>query len=259
MDAAFHKIDLETWERREEYESFSRSGCGFTMTAELDITHLRRFAKENGAKLYPMLVAVAAQAVNAHREFCYGWGGEDEFGYYETMHPLFFDVMESGNMKCLVAEYKPDALQQAAEIERVRAVRGRGQILPAGGVPAQFGKHLRRAVGQDHEHLLLPATLRDVLSADPHLRQAGGTGREKRHPAFGLLQPCGERRLPLRVAFSGVPAAGGRVGLTRPRRRRKRHAGILVKTVEPLLRIPGKEIEKRHASWYDRHAWEHTS
>lgn len=41
MDAAFHKIDLETWERREEYESFSRSGCGFTMTAEMDVTHLR--------------------------------------------------------------------------------------------------------------------------------------------------------------------------------------------------------------------------
>lgn len=120
MDAAFHKIDLETWERREEYESFSRSGCGFTMTAEMDVTHLRRFAKENDAKLYPMLVAVAAQAVNAHRAFRYGWGGEDEFGYYETMHPLFFDVMESGNVKCLVAEYKPDALQQAAEVERVR-------------------------------------------------------------------------------------------------------------------------------------------
>lgn len=136
MDAAFHKIDLETWERREEYESFSRSGCGFTMTAELDITHLRRFAKENGAKLYPMLVAVAAQAVNAHREFRYGWGGEDEFGYYETMHPLFFDVMESGNVKCLVAEYKPDALQQAAEIERVRArYAGVDKYCPQGVFP----------------------------------------------------------------------------------------------------------------------------
>ena len=65
MDTTFHKIDLETWERREEYEYFSRGGCGFTVTAELDITHLRRYAKAHGAKLYPMLVAVAAQAVNA--------------------------------------------------------------------------------------------------------------------------------------------------------------------------------------------------
>ena len=50
MDTAFHKIDLETWERREEYEYFSRGGCGFTVTAELDITHLRRYAKAHGAK-----------------------------------------------------------------------------------------------------------------------------------------------------------------------------------------------------------------
>ena len=68
-----------------------------------------------------MLVAVAAQAVNAHREFRYGWSEEDKFGYFETMHPLFFDVMESGNVKCLVAEYVPDALRQVEEIERVRA------------------------------------------------------------------------------------------------------------------------------------------
>ena len=121
MDATFHKIDLETWERREEYEYFSRGGCGFTMTAELDITHLRRYAKEHGAKLYPMLVAVAAQAVNAHPEFRYGWSEEDEFVCYNTMHPLFFDVMENGNVKCLVAEYIPDALRQVEEIERVRA------------------------------------------------------------------------------------------------------------------------------------------
>ena len=121
MDTTFHKVDLETWERREEYEYFSRGGCGFTMTAELDITHLRRYAKEHGAKLYPMLVAVAAQAVNAHPEFRYGWSEEDEFVCYNTMHPLFFDVMENGNVKCLVAEYIPDALRQVEEIERVRA------------------------------------------------------------------------------------------------------------------------------------------
>ncbi len=121
MDATFHKVDLETWERREKYEYFSRGGCGFTMTAELDITHLRRYAKEHGAKLYPMLVAVAAQAVNAHPEFRYGWSEEDEFVCYNTMHPLFFDVMENGNVKCLVAEYIPDALRQVEEIERVRA------------------------------------------------------------------------------------------------------------------------------------------
>ena len=67
MDATFHKVDLETWERREEYEYFSRGGCGFTMTAELDITHLRRYAKEHGAKLYPMLVAVAQPTLPSNR------------------------------------------------------------------------------------------------------------------------------------------------------------------------------------------------
>lgn len=53
MDTTFHKIDLETWERREEYEYFSRGGCGFTVTAELDITHLRRYAKRTAQSCTP--------------------------------------------------------------------------------------------------------------------------------------------------------------------------------------------------------------
>lgn len=119
MDTTFHKIDIASWERRDAYEFFSHGGCGFSLTVDLDITGLHAYAKTNGVKLYPLLVAAAIRVVNAHREFRYGREGED-FGYYDVVHPLFFDLTPGGNTKSLYCAYKNDLLEQAAEIERVR-------------------------------------------------------------------------------------------------------------------------------------------
>lgn len=119
MDSTFHKIDTENWARKEEYNNFNNSGCQFTLTADCNITHLYEFVHSKNIKLYPVMVALVAQVINEHIEFKYGKVGND-FGYYDVIHPMFFDRTESGNVRALVAEYKGNMYEQIEEIEKVR-------------------------------------------------------------------------------------------------------------------------------------------
>lgn len=139
MNNTFHKIDVAAWARREEFEFFTHSGCGFAMTADLDITGFCAFAKRHESKLYPVLVAAAIRIVNAHREFRLGWDGGSGIGYYDVVHPLFFDSTPDGSPKSLYCAYKNDLLEQVAEIEKVRAeYEGIDGYSPQGEKPANL-------------------------------------------------------------------------------------------------------------------------
>ena len=135
MNNNFHPVDLDHWERREEFQFFSTSGCGFSMTAEMDITRLYAFCKEQGYRLYPLLDAVTVQVMNAHEEYRYAWK-DGVFGCYEVLHPLIFDRTPGGNVRCLMAEYHPDIPLQLAEFDRVRAqYAGACAYRPQGALP----------------------------------------------------------------------------------------------------------------------------
>ena len=43
---AFHKLDLDTWERREHFAAYSgATACTYSMTADVDITGLPEAAR----------------------------------------------------------------------------------------------------------------------------------------------------------------------------------------------------------------------
>lgn len=120
MNTAFNPIDVDSWARRDEFLFFSGSGTGFTITADADITALYRIAKSDGSiKLYPLLTAAAAKAVNSITQMRHGYA-DGSFGYYDVMHPLFFDVRSSGDVKCMFAEYSTDVFETVRNIARVR-------------------------------------------------------------------------------------------------------------------------------------------
>ena len=53
---AFHKIDLETWPRREYYEHYIQQVvCTYSITVRLDITRL------GGHKIYPAMLWLLTQ------------------------------------------------------------------------------------------------------------------------------------------------------------------------------------------------------
>lgn len=66
----FHRIDLETWPRREHFQHYlERVPCGYSMTVDLDLTRLLPRLKERGLRLYPTLIWALSQVVNRHPEF----------------------------------------------------------------------------------------------------------------------------------------------------------------------------------------------
>lgn len=122
MNTEFHKINIDDWDRKDEYEHFTKvAPCGFSMTADVDISNLYRVVKDRNMKLYPALVSLAAQVINEHIEYRFAVTQDGELGYYEVLHPLFFDVIESNkNIKVLCSQYNEDWQKQMEEIEAMR-------------------------------------------------------------------------------------------------------------------------------------------
>ncbi|MBQ6174585.1 MAG: chloramphenicol acetyltransferase [Clostridia bacterium] len=59
------KIDMETWERRQAYEHFSRLAWPFySVTFDADVTAARAFAKAHGVSFYLVMVWLVTRAVN---------------------------------------------------------------------------------------------------------------------------------------------------------------------------------------------------
>jgi len=67
----FKELDLETWPRRTTYEFFkSYEDPFFNFTANVDVTRLYRFCKENGIAYSLTGLFYSQQTVNAIPEFC---------------------------------------------------------------------------------------------------------------------------------------------------------------------------------------------
>ena len=80
---AFHKIDLETWPRREYYEHYIQQVvCTSSITVRLDITRL------GGHKIYPAMLWLLTQTVNEFAQFRTQLTPEG-LGYFDEMHPRY--------------------------------------------------------------------------------------------------------------------------------------------------------------------------
>lgn len=123
----FHPIDLSTWPRRAEFKNFSDSGCGFTITADVDITNLLEYGEAHGVKLYPLLVGVTMKTINSHAEFRYG-SVDGRFGCYEKFYPLFFERTPSGNICAMYCDCSDDVLYTARSMDETRTVYKGGDV-----------------------------------------------------------------------------------------------------------------------------------
>ncbi len=63
-------IDFNNWKRREIFYYFSKmSPTGYSMTVEVDITHLRQTLKAAGKKFYPVYLWLATKCLQEQEEF----------------------------------------------------------------------------------------------------------------------------------------------------------------------------------------------
>ena len=66
----FKQISPETWERREHFEYFTQTiKCGYSLTAELDVTEFLKLTKNKGLRFYPSFVYCVSTVINHMKEF----------------------------------------------------------------------------------------------------------------------------------------------------------------------------------------------
>lgn len=85
-------IDKTTWERREAFQMFSRMEYPFySVTLPVDVTNVRRTAKEHGVSFYLLMVWLCTRAVNAVPQFRLRVRGE-QVVRLDRLDPSFTDM-----------------------------------------------------------------------------------------------------------------------------------------------------------------------
>lgn len=86
----FNPIDIDNWSRKPYFDHYLNNvRCTYSMTANIDITHLLSVAKNNGIKLYPALIHMITTVVNRHIEFRTCFDSEGRLGYWDSLSPSF--------------------------------------------------------------------------------------------------------------------------------------------------------------------------
>ena len=90
MTEKFTKIDLDNWERKENYNWFTtKNNCTIVMTANIEITNLLKFVKEKKLRCYPVFSYMISNVVNHIKEFKIGFDADENLGYWDIIHPRY--------------------------------------------------------------------------------------------------------------------------------------------------------------------------
>lgn len=86
----FKQIDLATWSRKPYFDQYSKQmKCTYSITVNLDITEVIQYKRNNGTKLYPLLIYVLTKTVNNHEEFRTAIDEKGHIGIWHILHPCY--------------------------------------------------------------------------------------------------------------------------------------------------------------------------
>ena len=121
----FHKIDLQTWKRRECFEHYVSSiPCTYSLTVKLDITKIR----EKNLRLYPTMLYCITKVVNRHPELRTAYNAQGELGIYEEMNPSYAIFhKESESFSLLWTEFTDDYRSFCTSYEKDLQTYGQGE------------------------------------------------------------------------------------------------------------------------------------
>ncbi len=106
----FKKIDMEKWDRKENYEWFTtKNRCKINMTMNVDVTNLVKIIKQNKLRCYPTFTYIASMVINKHDEFKMNYDESGNLGVYDIVHPRYPIFHESDErISILWTEYSED-------------------------------------------------------------------------------------------------------------------------------------------------------
>lgn len=84
----FTPIDQTKWPRVQTFYCFSMSQTSFSLTVELDVTHLLMNLKTQGRKFFPTYLWLVTKCLNEQPEFKTAYLGQ-QLGYYDTLTPFY--------------------------------------------------------------------------------------------------------------------------------------------------------------------------
>ena len=90
----FTPIDLQNWPRAQMFYYFSQMApTGYSLTADVDVTELRRVLKDAGIKFFPAYLWLITRHLNRQTEFKTAIK-DGVLGYYDTLTPLYASFHE---------------------------------------------------------------------------------------------------------------------------------------------------------------------
>ena len=117
----FTLIDMETWNRKEHFDCISKMDPSLiNITANIDITSLKKFLSENSLKLYPCIIACISNVVNTHNEFKQAYNDKFQLGTYDIIHPSYTIFHKDDlTFSCIYSEYTKDIKDRVIDFEIV--------------------------------------------------------------------------------------------------------------------------------------------
>lgn len=86
----FHLVDFEKWERKEHFKYYTQQiKCGYSITANLDVTLFKDLLEKNNLKFYPSFIYCVTYNINSMKEFRMRWGDNNQLIIYDTVHPSY--------------------------------------------------------------------------------------------------------------------------------------------------------------------------
>lgn len=90
----FTPIHLQTWPRGQMFYYFSKMApTGYSLTVNLDVTELRKIAKDAGLKFFPCYLWLVTKNLNRQQEFKIA-EKDGVLGFYDTLTPLYASFHE---------------------------------------------------------------------------------------------------------------------------------------------------------------------
>lgn len=86
----FKLIDVSKWKRQEYFDYYlNQVPCTYSMTLNLDLTHLLMEIRRSDIKLYPTMIYLISTIVNQHEEFRTSMDSNKQVGVFDLLHPSY--------------------------------------------------------------------------------------------------------------------------------------------------------------------------
>ena len=134
---AFHKIDINNWERKEIFNHFLNQQTSFSITKDIDITELYKVTKEKGVKFYPVFIYLITSIVNSNKHFRMNFNSEGDFGYWDKLVPMYTIFDKKSELFSAISTNTEGGFQKFYDdyVADAKLYNGTGKLFPKTPIP----------------------------------------------------------------------------------------------------------------------------